>query len=268
MTSGTDFLIRESFETYRSQARTHLTSHQLADFRRCPMLYHRKRRGLIPDEDRPAYLVGRAAHALSLEGREVYESQFTVGGPINPRTGEPYGAGTKAFAEWAASTGKSVLTADQAALVESMAVAVRGHELALVFLSRGVAEGVVRVTYRGAMCQGRIDWLSPQTGGGIVDLKTCDDLTWFEADARRYGYTHQMAFYRALIHRACGVEFPVHIVAVEKKEPFRCGVWRLTDDSLAIARQENEAAIGRLLECEKSGEFPSGYEEPRVFDSV
>lgn len=268
MAAGTDFLIRESFETYRSHSRDHLTSHQLGDFRRCPMLYRRKKLGLIPDEDRPAFLVGRAAHALALEGRDKYQAEYTVGGPINLRTGEPYGAGTKAFTEWAAATGKQVLTADQAALVESMAAAVRGHEIALVFLSRGVAEGVARVTYRGALCQSRVDWLSPDTGGGIVDLKTCDDLTWFEADARRYGYAHQMAFYRAVLHRACGVEFPVHIVAVEKKEPFRCGVWRLSDDALAVARHENESAIERLLECEKSGDFPSGYEEPRVFDSV
>jgi RecB family exonuclease len=44
-----------------------LSSHLLADFRRCPLLYYRKRLGLVPDEDRPAYLLGHAAHTLILE---------------------------------------------------------------------------------------------------------------------------------------------------------------------------------------------------------
>ena len=60
-----------------------------------------------------------------------------------------------------------------------------------------------------------------------MDLKTCDDLTWFEADARKLGYLHQMAFYRAVLAQVLdGLLVPVHIIAVEKKEPFRCGVWR------------------------------------------
>jgi hypothetical protein len=71
--------------------------------------------------DEPAYLLGRAAHTLILEGRVAYERAFAVGGPINPRTGQPFGAGTKAFAEWAASTGREGLDDSQASLVERMA---------------------------------------------------------------------------------------------------------------------------------------------------
>jgi hypothetical protein len=56
------------------------------------------------------------------------------------------------------------------------------------------------------------------------------------------------------------------MIAVEKKEPFRCGVWLLSDDALASARRENEAAIERLKQCELTGAWPTGYEERRVFD--
>jgi len=97
---------------YHAQANKYLSSHQLAAFRTCPLLYHKKREGLIPDVDRPAYLVGRAAHALILEGRERYADRYAVGGPVNPKTGEPFGTRTKAWAEWAAAQGKPVLTAD------------------------------------------------------------------------------------------------------------------------------------------------------------
>ena len=266
-TQGTDFLIRESAETYHAKASEYLSSHQLGDFRKCPLLYHRKRIGLIQDEDRPAYVLGRAAHTLILEGRKRFEAEYAVGGPVNPRTGEPFGAATKAFAEWAATQGKPVLTAEQVALVEAMNAGVREHELAVVFLTQGVAERVCRAEYCGVPCQIRTDYFSPPSGGGIVDLKTCDDLTYFEADARRYDYAHQLAFYRAVLAAARGGElFPVHLIAVEKKEPFRAGVWRIGEDVLAVAQKENEEAVKRLRQCRESAYWPTGYEDPRTFD--
>jgi hypothetical protein len=75
-----------------------------------------------------------------------------------------------------------------------------------------------------------------------------------------------MAFYQAVLERVTGETAPVHMVAVEKKEPFRCGVWLLSNDALVFARRENEAAIERLKQCEQAGAWPTGYEERRVFD--
>jgi hypothetical protein len=258
------FLIRETDAEYREQSKTHLTSHALADFRRCPLLYWKRSQCLLPDEDRPAYALGRAAHMLILEGRERFDEQYAVGGPINPRTGKPYGANTQAFADWSAARGKPVFSDEQFALIVNMTTSVRSHPLALAILADGVPEGVVRAQYGGVPCQTRMDWFNPARG--IVDLKTCDDLTWFEADARRFGYAHQMAFYRAVLECATGEVAPIHMIAVEKKEPFRCGVWLLSDDVLAVARRENEAAIERLKQCELTGAWPTGYEERRVFD--
>ena len=65
-----------------------------------------------------------------------------------------------------------------------------------------------------------------------------------------------------------GEHVPVHIVAVEKREPFRCGVWRVSDDTLAIARKENEAAIRRLIRCRDLGDWPTGYEEIRMLNAA
>jgi len=261
-----DFLIRESDAEYREKAKTHLTSHQLADFRRCPLLFWQKVQGLVPDDDRPAYLLGRAAHVLILEGRERFDAEYAVGGPINARTGKPYGASTQAYADWAAMQGKPVLTDEQFALIVNMATGVRSHRLALDLLSDGIAEGAVRAEYCGVPCQARLDWFHPLHG--IVDLKTCDDLTWFEADARRFQYVNQMAFYRAVLRVAAGGAFPVHFIAVEKKPPFRCGVWQMSEQTLATAQRENEAAVERLKQCKVSNSWPTGYEEVRFFDYV
>jgi len=254
----------EPEETYRAKADEFLTSHQLADFRRCPLLHFQKRTGLIEDEDRPAYLLGRAAHVRILEGRNRYESEYAVGGPVNPSTGKPYGPNTKAFAQWAESKGKPVLTGEQAELIENLAAGVAMNDRAVDLIVNGVAEGVVRAEYHGLPCQSRIDWTNPYEG--IVDLKTADHLDYFESDAWRYGYGYQLAFYRAVLAEALGAVVPVHIIAVEKRPPFRCGLWRLNEDSLAQAQRENEAAMDRLKRCRELGNWPTGYEEVRLLD--
>jgi hypothetical protein len=264
--AGCDFLICEPAEVYHAKAGQYLSSHLLADFRKCPLLYHRKRCGLQADEDRPAYLVGRAAHTVILEGPEVFHRTYAVGGPVNPKTGQPFGSSTKAWAEWAGAQGKPVLTAEQYNLVMQMAEGVQQNAEAKKLLAAGVAEGVLRSEYCGVPCQIRVDWFNPQQG--IVDLKSCDTIDYFEADARRYGYAHQVSFYRGVLAQVIGVWKPVYLIAVEKKEPYRCGVWRVSEDTLRIAQQENEAAIRRLVRCEESGVWETGYEAVRLFDAA
>lgn len=260
------FLIHETAEVYHAKASTFLSSHQLAEFRRNPLLYHKKQLGLVKDEDRPAYLIGRAAHVLILEGRECYEQQYAVGGPTNPKTGAPFGSRTKAFQEWSEAQGKPVLDDDQAALIENMSAAVHAHEHAAALLTDGLAEGVARAEYCATPCQTRLDWLNPERG--IVDLKTCDNLDWLQMDARSYEYAHQMAFYRSVVACAIGSTLPVHLIAVEKREPFRCGVWRMGEDVLGIVQKENEEAIARLMSFRERDHWPTGYEEIRVFDWI
>ncbi|MDR0931788.1 MAG: PD-(D/E)XK nuclease-like domain-containing protein [Victivallales bacterium] len=127
-------------------------------------------------------------------------------------------------------------------------------------------EGVVRAEYSGVPCQIRMDWFSGKYE--LVDLKTCDSLKWFESDCRRFGYLFQMAFYRAVIREATGIAVPVHIVAVEKNEPFSTGVWKLTDEVLELAELGNKAALERYRNCRASGVWPTGYEEVRIIDTL
>ena len=254
----------EPADVYHAKAGEYLSSHQLLDFMKCPLLHQKKRAGLIDEKESTAYLVGRAAHVRILEGKAEYESQFALGGPINPTTGKPYGSLTKKFAEWKESQGKPVLTFEQIDLVEQMARGVALNDNAVDLISYGIAEGVLRTDYCGLPCQIRIDWLNPNRG--IVDFKTCDDLTWFEADARRYRYHNQMAFYQSVLKETIGIYVPVHLIAIEKKQPHRCGLWRVSDDCLAMARQDNEAAIERLTSCRNKDIWPTGYEEVRLLD--
>jgi len=264
MRIDTDRLIAEPDAAYRAKAATHLTSHRLAEFRRNPLLFHKKELGLVQEEDRPAYQIGRAAHTLILEGREVFENRYAVGGPVNLKTGEVFGERTKAYAEWAEAQGKPVLTTEQNVLVEQMAASVKAHQHAAELLADGVAEGVVRIDCMGMARQARLDWLNPVRG--LVDLKTCDNLDWLEMDAKSYGYAHQLAFYRSMLTTITGESVPVFIVAVEKREPFRTGVWIMGQNVLALAQKENEQAMEKLAHCRETDAWPTGYENIRTFD--
>jgi hypothetical protein len=259
-----DHLIREPEETYAAGRRENLSSHALNEFRRNPRLYRQKQLGLVVEEERAAFVIGRAAHCRVLEGETEFRRRFAIGGPINPKTGKSFGQDTKAYAEWAAAIGKPAISQDTADLCDRLAHAVREHDAAAALLGEGQAEGVVRAVFGGIASQIRIDWTHPERG--IVDLKTIDDLDYFELQARSFGYAHQLAFYRAILAQVSGRKPEVHVIAVEKKEPFRVGVWRFSDQVLDAAARDNQAAIERLKVCRAQDCWPTGYEAVRSFD--
>jgi hypothetical protein len=254
----------EPAEVYHAKAKEYLSSPQLIEYMACPFLYQKRRAGLIEEKEPSAFLIGRAAHTRILEGMAAYESQYAVGGPINPTTGKPYGNTTKKFLEWQEQQQKPVLTFDKAELVTSMYSGVQMNSNARMLLEHGKAEGVVRAKYCGLPCQIRIDWTNPELG--IVDLKTCDNLTWFESDARRFGYHYQFAFYQNVLDQVIGRMVPVYVIAVEKQEPYRCGVWQVNSETLLLARAEIEAAIERLKAARVNDQWSTGYEELRILN--
>lgn len=256
-------------EEYHADAKAgeFLSSHLLGDFRACPKLYRKKMLGEIEQPETAAYLLGRAAHKLILEGRSAFDEEFEVSdGPVNPKTGEPFGRLTKAYAGWLAVNDKPVISGKDFGFLVKLQTAVWLHAEAGDLLSDGVAEGTVRTEYCGEPCQIRMDYFNP--GAGIVDLKTCDDLTWFERDVKRYGYAYQLAFYRAVLREASGENASVYIVGVEKREPFRVGVWRIESDVLDAAEKVNEAAIKRLHACRATNEWPTLFEGVRTINEL
>jgi hypothetical protein len=199
---------------------------------------------------------------LILEGNAQFDHEYTVGEPVNERTGKPYGKSTLAYQNWLQSQTKAVISPKDYDFIKRLQVAVNQHNVAAELLQDGIAEGVIRINYCGMPCQIRMDFFNPACG--IIDLKTCDNLDFFEFDARRYQYIHQAAFYRAVLREASGKNFPFILIAVEKQQPFRCGVWRICDEALNSAKAENKAAIERLKKCRTDNNWPSGYEEIRL----
>ena len=75
-----------------------------------------------------------------------------------------------------------------------------------------------------------------------------------------------MAFYRELVVEACGVELEVHLVAIEKREPYRCGVWQLSRRLLDRVADENLAAIEELQRCREHDIWKTRFESLRLID--
>ena len=260
-------------EEYHQAARDgkFLSSHLLGDFRKSPRLYQKKMNGEIEPSESAALAIGRAVHTLVLEGRSRFDEEFLVtDGPVNPKTGEPFGKTTKAYREWAEAQTKEVVSGPDFAFIAKLRESVWAHPVARELLDDGIAEQTVRTRYGDEPCQIRMDWFRADFEGRpvICDLKTCETLDYFEGDARRFGYPQQMAFYREVLRAASGGEVVAdcYLVAVEKREPMRCGVWKLTDGILESCALENERAIAALRKCRREGVWPTGTEDLRLLD--
>lgn len=261
-------ITHEPASDYHAKAGEYLSSHRLADFRKSPLLYFKKQEGLIHDHDSAAYLEGRAAHSLILEGREEFDKNFTTDAkaPKNSRTGKAYTVSSDKFKEWAAAQTKEVISSTICNHIEAMNTSIRSHDIASSLLAEGIAEGVVRTKYCGVHCQIRMDWFNISLRA-LCDLKTTDDLDYFVSDSFKYCYPWQVAFYRSVLSTALGCkpkDIPSYFIAVEKKEPFRCGVWLIDNDLLEKCQTQNERAIRYLLECRQTGIWPTGYEDLRT----
>lgn len=241
-----------------------MSSHALMDFIESPALYHAKATGTVPPKDSDAFRTGRAVHCRILEGPDVYRNRYTFGGPINEKTGNYFGSGTKAYAEWRATqefAGLEVLTDADDTLCEMLAAGVAQQPEAMEILQNGQSEAVVRTKYCGMDCQIRIDWLRSDA---IVDLKTCRDIKRFLRDFYDYRYQSQMSFYQKVFEAFAGVRLPVYVIAVEKVAPYRAAFYHIDQPVLDKAQIENEAAIQRLRECQLTGLWPTGYEGVQV----
>ena len=237
--------------------------HSLLDFARNGKDYHARCMGEIPPipETREMFF-GTAAHTFILEGREKFEAEYKVAdGPVNPRTGAPYGRETKAFAEWLATQDKAVVSTEEAALILKMAAAVQSHGIASQLLAQGQAETPVLFDYRGMACQSLIDWISPR---GIVDLKTTADLDRFVFQARDARYIAQLAFYRRAWAIETFADLDCYIIAVEKTSRPRCAVYAIPRADLDEAEEWCWHQLDALCEAREADIWRDYYEELRT----
>lgn len=213
-----------------------------------------------PPAETPALRIGKAVHKLTLEGRAAYEDAFAVEPKADGRTKE--GKAIKAaFAE--SAEGKTIITASDAELVESMAAGILAHPLAPALLADGTTELslIWDDPETGCPCKGRMD-LARLEAGAILDLKTTLDASpaAFARSVVSFGYSTQAAAYLSGAAALGASVTDFIIVAVEKSAPFAVGIYRLPDAALELGRRRWREACALYVQCLESGRWP-GYPE-------
>lgn len=263
------FIQKVPFDVYLEDAYQglYLTSHFLSDFRQCPLLYRQKLNGEVIIDDTAAFQMGRATHALVLGGQDAFDEEYLVSaGPINPKTGEPFGKLTKAYKDWAATQTKKIILTNEFDFMSKLQESVWAHPKAAELLDGCACECTVRTEFLGEKVQIRMDAFNPELKA-IIDLKTCDNLDFFTNDCFKYGYAEQMAFYHDVFKTASGgIETTAWLIAVEKRIPNRCGVWQVSERMLDRAGKVNEFTVEELKACRANDVWPTRYEEPRILD--
>ena len=260
--------IEEPMSTYNARRSDRMTSHSLGDFAHSPALYRMKKDTPEPPERNQAFAFGTAAHVGILEGMGKMWESFAVGGPINEKTGKSYGTGTKKFAEWLEASGNDeAISTFEADMIAEMQAAVMAHEKAGPLLEGDtVVEGTLLADICDVPCQSRVDVFNNDTGT-IIDLKTCADLDDFERDARKYHYIRQMAFYQMMAD-ANGLEgLSCTLIAVEKKAPYRVGVWLIASRSIETEIENIHSALCNYEYAKSIDQWPTGFEETRILET-
>lgn len=254
---------REPDEVYHANATNYVGSHALATFRDSPRLFANQWKGLTAKPDHSVFAFGRAFHTMILEGEDVFGERYTVGGPVNPKTGNEYGTDTKAYAEWRAEQAKDCISTNDYAMLLLMRMGVqRNHALPLgIAAYEPTIEHVWRAEIEGVPVQAKIDYLDNQAT--ILDLKSCRSIRAFPEDAAAYGYAHQLAFYGMVLHACLGgdpFEFSPWLVACEKQDPYRAKGFVVPDEVIRQCVAENREALQRMRQCMDADEWPDHYD--------
>jgi hypothetical protein len=244
----------EPASKYNELRSEYLSASDYVTYARDPALY--RYQAARPREDKPCYRFGRACHSLILEGVTPRT------GPINEKTGREYGDTTTAWAKATEESGCDLVTREELEVMRAMRDSVRSHPVAGDILGAGSAEVVVRSLILDIPCQCRMDWLGGN-GTELADLKTCNDLDQFEYDARRLKYATKLTFHSMVAQKAVDLD-ALRFIAVEKKPPYRCGVWTLFPALVDELSTQIYQVLSSYMSSKVLGIYASAYEDERI----
>ena len=218
--------------------------------------HHMANRGEV---DTDAMAFGRAAHVATLEP-DLLPLQFAV-----------WKGGRRAGSEWtdflAANIGMEPLREADYLRALQVRNAVHSHpEAAKVLRARGECEKTVTWTDpdTGLPCKARIDRLTLAGREIIDDLKTTSrlgDLRRFRNSAAELLYHMQLAMYQEGVRISLGIECGARIIAAETSGAFEVAVLKVSGDELWAGSDLFHELLGRIAECEATGEWPFRYPE-------
>lgn len=240
----------ESGDAYRQSGA--IGSSALGDFIRCPRLFQRKHiLGIVERGRYQPFIVGQAFHCKVLEP-QMFVGRYAVKPP-------GHDGRTKAGKDWAMENdGKEHLATEEGATVNAMASAVlENPEAKELLFADGPNEQTIRLMIdRWRLpVQVRLDGWRPKLNT-ILDLKSTADLDKWPREMASFGYHRQAALYGHVTALGLMVDDPKFIfIVVEKQEPFRVGLFRLSQEWLARGWEEVDDGMRGLRKCLDTNEW-------------
>jgi len=203
-------------------------------------------------EEKEAFDIGSAAHALLLEGQD----RMVVIQADSYRTKDAQMQRDAARAEGR----HPVLAHKYQDVLKMRDVAVRAiaecEDLNGLVLSAGRAEHVVLWNDGGVACRARPDWMRDAL---VLDYKSTTDATprGFARQIARMGYHYQAEFYSRGIEKLIGQRPTFVFLAQEVEAPYACTFHACDGTLRTIAESDVTAAIKTWGACLAANRFPA-----------
>ena len=228
-----------------------------------------------PDEaDRPHFNIGKAAHDKILLS-DNWPDQYFITPEDFSRAKSKVMAEAIAEADAALESGMTVLSFEQAGIVEKVAAAIQKNEIAVATLTNGVTEETLawQDPITGVWLRARPDFrpnsiLEKRAVMAMSDLKfvapSHADPEGFARAIANFGYHLSAAFYSDGIKAIYGHR-PTHWVhvVVEKEPPYSVSLYELPAEDIERGRLLNRRAINLFADCLENGRWPGYADQPR-----
>ena len=233
---------------------------QLDDIADTPALYLWRKNAPVDTTKTKTLDLGTAFHCRVLEPEE-FSNRFIVAPEFNRRTN----AGKeeeKAFLMECASTGKTVITAEEGRKIELMYQSVMALPLGQWLVeSAGHAESSIywEDPETGILCRCRPDKIIPEFHW-IMDVKTTADIQRFKTSYYDYRYHVQDAFYSDGYEVQFGVQ-PTFVFLVASTT-VECGrypveIFMMGEEAKLAGQQEYHRNLRTLADCLNTDEWPA-----------
>lgn len=233
---------------------------QLDDIADTPALYLWRKNAPVDTTKTKMLDLGTAFHCRVLEPEE-FSNRFIVAPEFNRRTN----AGKeeeKAFLMECASTGKTVITAEEGRKIELMYQSVMALPLGQWLVeSAGHAESSIywEDPETGILCRCRPDKIIPEFHW-IMDVKTTADIQRFKTAYYDYRYHVQDAFYSDGYEAQFGVQ-PTFVFLVASTT-VECGrypveIFMMGEEAKLAGQQEYHRNLRTLADCLNTDEWPA-----------
>lgn len=220
-----------------------------------PQLFADQRNGLRQKKDTAALSFGRHAHMFFTDNAQFCARASE--GPINEKTGKPYGQDSKAFAEWQAANPDAMVVPAQDAETLALMRSRMPSVVRSIFDQPADAEASVYQHIAGVAVKCRPDWW---TGSCLYDLKTIGNIADAEKHISRYRYWFSHAWYRMIVKAETGKSLPFRFIFAEKNPPYR---WRIVDidaDWIGYADATVDRVLGEIAEAQRTGIYADNGE--------